>query len=101
MTLPELVTQLSTKLKSAEEEHRALHAELLPYTNRLVEGDELKKAQSIVEKIQESYNEIWPVLNFIGGHYKFAVDFAGFYNDWVKKLNEINNVGESTQEVTH
>lgn len=101
MTIPELIKELDSKLKAANEEHVALHKELYPLSNKLVEGEELKRAQEIVFAIQDSYQEMHPALMFIGNHYKFACDFMTSYTDWIKKLNEMNNIqdtGEPAQK---
>lgn len=90
MTIAELVKELDIKLKEANGEQVRLHTELVPLANKLIEGDELARAQEIVTRIQESYNEMHPALNFIGGYYKFACDFAKSHQGWVEKLQELN-----------
>ncbi len=101
MTIAELVKELDTKLKEANAEQVRLHSELVPLANRLIEGDELKRAEEIAIRIQESYNEMHPALNFIGGYYKFACDFAKSHQGWVEKLQELNpHTGDTTQKGT-
>ena len=82
----QLVQALESKVTAKFEEYIVAHRDLEPFTQSPLESDQVPQANAILEKIQSTFTELYPVLHWILQRAEHAKNSINAYNDFIDKL---------------
>lgn len=99
MNIPDIIKDtldlLTGEMQRVHEEYRALHEELNKHRGKPLGETDLVEANRILKEIQLKFQELFPILHFIGLNHTYATNMTNQYNEFINQIR--TDVEESTK----
>lgn len=93
--LKEAIETIEKEFTACYEEYIKFHKELDVYRGKEI-GEDYQKVNEILSRIQFKFAELYPVLNFIGRRYEFAVNVTNEYSNFIEILKKAGGKEQSS-----
>jgi hypothetical protein len=86
VTVKSLVEALDSHMQLRYEEYLAAHRELKPYSEKILDDEEVKAANAVLKNIQETFTDLYDGYHFILFRHQLATNAVSSYNEFIEKL---------------